>query len=230
MKSQRIITGFLWVVSPILFMSAFTSLQIMFEYPDILRQPAGSVLERFAAGGSPLIVSWYVMLLSAFLFIPVAVLIHPFLVGEKTWYLPLATAFGVIAGVVQMLGFVRWSFLVPTMAASYMDPAAAHAARETYSAVFLAFNQYAGAGIGEHLGYAFTGLWGLLAGLAMLDSDIFPKWLGWVGILSSLGILAGLLEPAGVAWTGAVNALAYILWALWLLASGLILLIRKERT
>ncbi len=121
---------------------------------------------------------------------------------------------------------MRWPFLVPALATSYVDPATTEAARETLRSVFLAFNQFAGVGIGEHLGYAFTGLWGLLVGLAMLDAKIFPKWLGWTGILSSLGILAGMLEPAGITWAGAVNALAYIFWALWLLVSGIFLLRR----
>lgn len=224
MKTHRMITGFLLLAAPILFMGAFTLLQINFEYPDILRRPAGYVLERFAAGGSGLVANWYVMLLSAVLFIPISVLLHPFLAREGKWYLPLATALGVLAGVVQMLGFVRWPFLVPTLAASYLDPAASDATRETISAVFLAFNQYAGLGIGEHLGYLFTALWGLLVGLAMLDSEIFTKWLGWIGIVSSLGILAGVLEYAGASWAGLVNALAYLFWALWLLVSGVFLL------
>ena len=204
-------------------------LQINFEYPDILRKPAGYVLEQFAAGGNDLIANWYAMLLSALLFVPIAVLLQPFLTGEGKWYLPLATTLGVLAGVVQMLGFVRWPFLVPALSAVYTDPVASQATRETITVVFLAFNQYAGVGIGEHLGYLFTASWGLLVGLAMLNSAIFPRWLGWMGMLSSLGILAGVMEPAGVAWAGPVNAIAYILWALWLLMSGVYLLKRGER-
>jgi hypothetical protein len=169
------------------------------------------------------------MLFSALLFIPIAVLLHPFLAREDTWYLPLATTLGVLAGIVQMLGFVRWPFLVPALAASYLSPAASETTREMLRTAFLAFNQYAGVGIGEHLGYLFTAFWGLLVGLAMLRSRIFPRWLGWVGILSSLGIIVGVLEPAGAAWAGAVNAMAYVFWALWLLLSGILLLIRGVR-
>ena len=79
-----------------------------------------------------------------------------------------------------MLGFVGWPFLVPTLAVSYLDPAASQGTRAAVSVVFLAFNQFAGVGIGEHPGYAFTGFWVLLVGLAMLDSEIFPRWLGGV--------------------------------------------------
>jgi hypothetical protein len=83
-------------------------------------------------------------------------------------------------------------------------------------------------GIGEHLGYLFTALWSLLVGLAMLASPRFPKWLGWIGIMSGVGILLGVFEPAGLTWAGMVNALAYILWALWLLVSGIYLIRRGQ--
>lgn len=224
MKTQKTVAGFLLITAPILFMGAFTLLQINFAYPDILRQPVDTVLTQFAAGGSGLVANWYAMLFSAILFVPIVVLLHPFLAREDKWYLPLASVFGVLAGVVQMVGFVRWPFLVPVLAKAYLDPAASQATQQSVSVVFSAFNQYAGVGIGEHLGYIFTGLWSLLIGLAMLDSPIFPKWLGWIGILSGLGILPGALESAGFAWAGTVNALAYILWALWLLVSGIYML------
>jgi hypothetical protein len=119
---------------------------------------------------------------------------------------------------------------MPVLAEAYLEPEASVATQQSVSVIFSAFNQYAGVGICEHLGYIFTGLWSLLIGLAMLDSPIFPKWLGWIGILSGLGILPGLLEPAGFAWAGMVNTLAYILWALWLLVSGLFLLRRGLRS
>ncbi len=224
MKTQRMWTGFLMVATPVLFMGAFTLLQINFEYPDILRKPAGYVLGQFAAGGSGLIANWYAMLFSAMLFIPIAVFLHPFLAREDTWYLPLATVFGVLAGVVQVLGFVRWPFLVPTLAATYLDPVASQVARGAVNVTFSAFNQYAGVSVGEHLGYVFTALWSLLIGLAMLKSGNFPKWLGWIGMVSAVGIVIGVLEPASLSWAGMVNAIAYIFWALWLLVGGVFLL------
>jgi hypothetical protein len=48
--------------------------------------------------------------------------------------------------------------------------------------------------------------------------------LGWAGIASALGILIGLLEPAGLALAGTINAVAYILWSLWLVGTGVSLL------
>jgi len=199
-------------------------LQVNFEYPDILRQPAIVVMEKFASGGSGLIANWYAMVFSAMLFIPVAVMLHPFLTKEDSILMPLATAFGVIAGVVQMLGFIRWVFLVPTLASTYLDPSTSEATRSAIEITFIAFNQYAGVGIGEHLGFVFTALWSIFVGAAMMNSLRFSKWLGWMGIVSAAGILLGILEPAGVPWVGLINAISYILWAVWMVAAGVQLL------
>jgi hypothetical protein len=40
-------------------MAVFIFPQVNFEYPDILRQLAGYVLERFAAGGNALVTNWH---------------------------------------------------------------------------------------------------------------------------------------------------------------------------
>ncbi len=219
-KKNQLVTGILLILAPILFMAAFTMLQINFEYPDILRQPAITVMKKFAAGGSGLIANWYAMVFSAMLFIPISIMLHPFLAKDDSTLMPLATTFGVIAGVVQMLGFVRWPFLVPTLASTYLDPSTSEATRAAIEVTFNAFNQYAGVGVGEHLGYVFTSLWSIFIGVAMMGSPRFSKWLGWMGILSALGILLGALEPAGVPMVGLVNAIAYIIWAVWMAISG----------
>ena len=228
MKTRTRLTGLLMIAVPVLFMAAFIFLQINFEYPDILRQPAGDVLEKFSAGGIGLTVNWYAMLFSAMAFIPMVVLLHPFLAHENAWFMPLATVFGLLAGMVQMLGFARWPFLVPTLAAAYLDPSASEATRETVGAVFAAFNHYAGAGVGEHLGYIFTSLWSILAGAAMLRSPRFRSWLAWMGIVAGIGILLGALEPAGLPLASLINAMAYIVWAVWLVLAGASILRGQE--
>ena len=225
-KLPRWWTGALLIATPVLFMVAFTLLQINFEYPDILRQPAATVMEKFVAGGSGLIANWYLMVVAASLFIPIAVLLHPYLARDDTPFMPAATALGVTAGIVQMLGFVRWPFMVPMLAATYVNPATSEATRAAIEVTFNAFNQYAGLGVGEHLGYLFTALWTILIALAMPKSKIFSAWQGWLGLALALGILLGTLEPAGVQFVGAVNAIAYSLWALWLVLVGVTLLVK----
>jgi hypothetical protein len=136
----------------------------------------------------------------------------------------------VIAGVVQTLGFIRWVFLVPILASAYLDPSTTASSRAAIEVTFNAFNQYAGVGIGEHLGYLFTALWSLLVAVSILKSARFKAWVGWIGIFSAVGILVGILEPAGVPVVGIINAMAYILWAVWLIVVGVIILrVKVER-
>lgn len=134
--THRILTGVLLVVTPVLFTVAFTLLQVNFEYPDILRQPAATVMEEFAAGGSGLIFNWYLMVVSSILFIPISVMLHRYLARDGTPYMTVATIFGVTAGIVQMLGFIRWPFLVPTLASSYLDPVSSEATRAAIERTF----------------------------------------------------------------------------------------------
>jgi hypothetical protein len=223
-KTHRLLTGTLLVATPVLFMAAFTMLQINFEYPDILRQPAATVMEKFVAGGGGLVANWYLMMVAASLFVPISVLLHPYLAREDTPFMPIATVLGVTAGIVQMLGFVRWPFMVPGLASTYVNPATSEATRAAIEVTFNAFNMYAGQGIGEHLGYMFTALWTILIAMAMQKSNIFSAWQGWLGIVLAVGILLGNLEPAGVPFVGAINAIAYSLWALWLVVVGVALI------
>ena len=74
------------------------------------------------------------------------------------------------------------------------------------------------------MGYLFTGAWTLVVAGAMLHTARFRPWQGGIGLAAAVGILVGLLEPAGVAAAGTINALSYILWSIWLIATGLTLL------
>jgi hypothetical protein len=155
------------------------------------------------------------------LFVPLAILVHKVLARQDTPYMAVATAFGVAGGVVQFLGLVRWPFLVPYLADVYLDPASSGATRESVAVVFQAFNQYAGVGVGENLGYLFTGLWTVLVALAMFGSSLpFRRWLGILGAVSTAGIIAGMFEPAAD-----IVVVGYILWSIWLALTGILLLL-----
>jgi hypothetical protein len=216
------------VIVPLAFTVCFLLLQQLFEYPDILRQSTGEVLSKFAAGGTPLIAVWYVLMLSAVGFVPLTLLVHRVLAErDAPVLLWVATAFGVIAGLSQTLGFLRWPFLVPHLAQSYLAPGASDAQRAAAGMVFEAFNRYAGMAVGEHLGYLSTAVWTVLIAVVMLRTALVPRWMAVIGAVLALGIAAGLAEPAGWELGGTINALSYLAWALWLIAVGVTLLMRR---
>jgi len=227
MKVEAVAGAFL-IVAPIWFNATFLLLAKRFQYPDILRRPADEILERFHAGGSSLIVVWWMFMLSGLLLIPAGVLLGQAL--GFTGIVPLAVTVGVLAGLVQMLGLLRWVYLVPSLARLNADPALEDGQREANVAVFRAMNQYLGIGVGEHLGYLFTGIWSILIGIAIIGRDLIPTWMGWVGVVVGAGVIIGSLEFLGPneeqGWklAGAAIPILYIVWSLWLLALGVALI------
>ncbi len=227
-QTIRRLAGLLLLGVPIAFTVLFTVLQVQFEYPDILRQPTAAILTKFQAGGTGLIAAWYALTLTAVLFIPVVLLMHRVMAADQaSMALWVATTFGVVAGLAQTLGFLRWPFLVPLLAQAYLDPAASEAQRAAAAMVFEAFHRYAGMAVGEHLGYLSTSTWTFLIALLMLRAPLFGRWLGLSGMALALGVATGLLEPAGVPLAGAINAISYLGWALWLMVVGVVLLVRR---
>jgi hypothetical protein len=219
------ITGALLILLPIAFNVIFFLLQRDFEYPDILRKPTDYILRQFNAGGRRLLVTWYSFAVTGLLFIPMAILVNQVLAPDNLPYMPLATTVGVLAGLVQFLGLIRWTFLVPYLATTYFEENASQATRDSISIIFQAFHRYAGMAIGEHLGYLCTSAWTALIALALAQSSQFNPWLGWAGFIPAIGIFIGLFEEAGFKPAAVINAISYILWSVWLIVVGLVFLL-----
>ena len=219
------ITGLVLILVPIAFNVVFFALGRAFEYPNILRKPTDYILKRFAEGGSRLIALWYAFAVTALLAIPMTLLFQLIFIDQHPQLAIISAIIGALSGLVQAMGLFRWTFLVPSLAAQYNESAATPATRDAVAVVFHAFHQYVGVAIGEHLGYLFTGAWTILISIMMFTSPIFSPLLGIFGIVSAIGIMVGMLEPAGWKPSGAINAISYILWSLWLVISGVILIL-----
>ena len=220
------LTGLLLIIVPIAFNATFLLLQKSFAYPDILRQPTEIILQRFKEGGTPLRRLWYAFAFSAVLFTPVPVLVHQVFQPGVPWFLAVGTVIGILAGVFQALGLIRWPFLVPFLADLYTATDSSQATRDSAAVTFQAFHRYAGVAIGEHLGFIFTGTWTILLCFAIIHTGVVHPLFGWLGIIPALGVLAGVFEEAGFKAAGAINAISYILWSLWLVALGTALLLQ----
>ena len=216
------LTGTLLIFLPIAFNVIFFLLQTTFEYPDILRKPTEYILSQFNAGGGRLILTWYSFALTGLLFIPIAILVNQVLAEATMQYMTVAATVGVLAGLVQFFGLIRWTFLVPYLARTYFEPESSQATRDSINVTFQAFHRFAGMAIGEHLGYLLTSLWTALIALAITQSSQFNNWLGWLGFIPAIGIFIGLFEEAGFKAAGTINAISYILWSIWLIAVGIV--------
>ena len=215
---------------PVAFNVSFALLGARFDYPDILRRPTGEVLERFRKGGTTLVLIWWAFALTAVLFAPLVVLLSAAINDADATLLSLATTVGVLAAVVQFLGLIRWPFLVPYLAREEEDAAPGSARQESVDVVFQSFNRYLGVGVGEHLGYAFTGAWSFLAGVGLTQTDAVPAWVGIPGILVGAGLLLCSLEFVGrheeAGWKPAeiLTPIVYVLWSIWLVIVGVALI------
>jgi hypothetical protein len=224
------LAGLLLVVTPLAFNVSFGMLAARFDYPDILRRPTNEVLERFRRGGTGLVLVWWAFALTAVLFAPLVVLLSQAISDADGTLLAVGTTIGVLAAVVQFLGLIRWPFLVPYLAREASDTDASPARREAVDIVFQSFNRYLGVAVGEHLGYALTGAWSLLAGAALTETSVVPSWLGVGGIIIGPLLMVCSLEFIGrhelTGWklVETLTPITYIAWSLWLVATGVALL------
>jgi hypothetical protein len=230
-QSATITAGILLIAVPIAFNLAFGALAATFAYPDILRRPTAEVLAKFRAGGTRLVLLWWAFAMTAALLTPLAILVSTSLQGASPALLLTAATIGVVASVVQFLGLIRWPFLVPYLAREAGKPDLSQARSEAIDIVFQSFHRYLGVAVGEHLGFLFTGSWTALVGVAILQSSNVNGWIGVVGILIGIALVlcslefVGPFESAGWKPAAAATPFVYIAWSLWLIATGIALLL-----
>jgi hypothetical protein len=223
------LTGTLFIVGVILLNIPYTLLIMNFNYPDILRQPTGDILTQFAAGGNALIWTWLAFAWTGFPIILGMILLPRVIDPERNQLLNTAMFLGVMASIAQMIGLLRWVFVVPVLANLYVAPASSAATKEAVVVVFQAIHQYGGVVLGEHLGQMLTILWMLLTSIALLKSRNFKPWLGWFGVIASAVYLLAqseLLATVMPAFPVVPEAglIGSLLWLAWMIALGICLL------
>jgi len=227
-SALRFVTGIFLIVAGVWLIVPFELLRRSFEYPDILRQPTGEILRKYHAGGNRLTNLWLLFALSAALLFPTALLLHQVISnasqGGNIAYLGIATLFGVLAGIFNLLGLMRWVFLVPLLAAKYVNPNSSQATREATETTFEAFHTYLGVTVGEFLGFSTLSIWGVMVGFALMDAGVINPILALVGVIVSFGIFLGNLEFAGWKPGGVIVAISSALFAVWLTVTGVVLL------
>jgi hypothetical protein len=202
---------------------AFTGLATVFNYPDVLKEPADDVLASFQTSQAA-VSAWFLTLaLGAALLAPIAVGVGRLSTsGLMRWAVPV----GIAAALVQVIGLLRWPFLVPGWAATTAgnDPAAADDAR----AAFGTANRVLGNLIGETGGYLLTATWTLLV-LGALGSAFTGRWFIALGSVSAVLVSAGVLSPLDLPLIDTANFVGYVLWSVWLIAFAAVLLLQHRR-
>jgi len=228
----RKLTGVFFIVGAILVNIPFALLMINFDYPDILRQPTTEILTRFYAGGASLVYTWLAFSWVGLPLLLGAIMLKRILENENSPFLETATTIGVIGFVVQVIGLLRWVFVIPLLARLFTDPGTCPATQASISAVFIAVHQYGGVVLGEHIGQFFTILWTSLISGIIYRSKMFSKWVAWFGwfasavyILAQTELLATAIPDFPVIdWAGLYGSL---LWLMWMFVLGIYLVKNK---
>jgi hypothetical protein len=217
------VTGLLFILSGLFTGICFELLRQHFMYPDILRMPTSYILRMYHQGGTSLQLMWYGMSMGSVLFILACLLLYDSLAFFQRRYLYLIAGLGMLAGLFNTLGFIRWVFVIPALATSYVDPLASITTKESITLIFEALHRYMGFSLGEHLGFMFLGSWGIGLSLFLYTSTHFPKWFIYIGIAASLGTFMGILEGAGWKYAAQVVSISSYILILWIVLFGFFL-------
>ena len=174
--STRRVTGGLLVLGALAFAAAATTLSATFDWPAILRKPAAVALPTFVAGGTSLVWTWFATAWTyAILLVPILLL--PATLGRRSDpVLRVATYLGATSVVLSVVGFLRWVFVVPPLAAAYVTATPPRGPRR--SAAWTAQHQFGGALLGEHLGQLLAVAWSGCLCVVILRTRVLPRWLG----------------------------------------------------
>lgn len=193
--------------------AAFFILMPAINWPASLDEPPSVILPLILEQAGPVFAGYLSYLIHALLLVPLAILLRstlrmsPVLGG-------LAVALGVLAGLAKALGIVRWLFLMPGLAAAYVDPATSDAAKSAIEVVYNAFNAYAG-GVGELLGVGFfAGTWTILLSVALIRLGGGARVLGLLGLVAAAGLLSTLPSVVGIE-SPILLTLSGIAWQVW---------------
>jgi hypothetical protein len=226
-RGLRRTTGGLFVAGALAFAGAATVLSSTFEWPDILREPADVVLPAFVAGGTSLVWTWFATAWTyALLLVPILLL--PAALGRRNDpALRVATYLGATSVVLALIGFLRWVFVVPPLADSYVSGNTT--TRAAVDAAWTAQHQFGGALLGEHLGQLLVIGWSVTLSMVILRSRVLPRWLGVTGLavsavyLLNQGDILATGVPGFPVW-GLAGLLGSTGWGLWVAALGVVLL------
>jgi hypothetical protein len=229
-RIPRRATGALLVVGALAFGGAATTLSATFDWPDVLREPADVVLPAVVAGGTSLIWTWFATAWTyAILLVPILLL--PAVLGQRSDpVLRVATWAGATSVVLSLIGFLRWVFVVPPLAESYVGGDAV--TRAAVEAAWTAQHQFGGALLGEHLGQLLAVAWSVAVSVAVLRTRVLPRWVGAAGLLVSAlyltnqGDILATAVPGFPVWDlgGLIGSTT---WGLWVAALGVMLLLRQ---
>ena len=231
MRKEKTI-GWLLIAGAVGVLIPYSILTIIFDYPDILRQNTSIILTKFHEGGNELIWTWFSFALIGLPLIPAYIMIGQKF-ENKAPLVRMATTIGVIGLIVQMIGLLRWTFVVPVLADTFVN-ATDEATKAAAIVSFKTIHQFGGVILGEHLGQLFTIAWTVIMTISFAKLKLIPKWVNWLGIISSLIYLLAQAELFATVIKGfpvwdMAGFIGSTLWLVWLIIVGVIFIKKRNQ-
>ena len=223
MKTEKLIGSFI-IIGAVGVFIPYTILTIIFEYPVILRQDTATILTQFHEGGTRLIFTWLTFALAGIPLLPAYIMIGKKL-ESRSMAANAATTIGLIGLIVQMIGLLRWTFVVPVLSNTFVQ-ATDEAAKAAAIVSFETIHQFAGVILGEHLGQLFTIAWTILMSFIFAKNRLMPSWVNWLGYISAIIYVLAQAEllatviPGFPVW-GLAGFIGSTLWLIWLVIIGI---------
>ena len=127
-----------------------------------------------------------------------------------------------------MIGLLRWTFVVPILAQTYVQ-ATDEATKAATIVSFKTLHQLGGVLLGEHIGQLFTILWTVMITISFIKLKVMPAWVNGLGLVSAFIYLLAQAELFATVinnfpvWESA-GFIGSTLWIVWLLVIGVMFL------
>ncbi|MBW7997588.1 MAG: DUF4386 domain-containing protein [Candidatus Glassbacteria bacterium] len=206
--------------------TGFTVLAAVFEFPGVLRESAQYRLYLYRQGQAVIQPVYWILAMTGFSQIAISVFLYRSFRSHSRTLLKFAVLFGVLAGILQTMGFIRWAILIPWLAERIAAPGVSAQTVETIGLIEGAFNRYAGMALGGHTANICLGLWTFLTGAAVFGDRLFDRKLGWFGAGVGLVAMLPALEQLGIAPAvfEVIVEYGFPAWAVWLMVIAVSLL------
>jgi hypothetical protein len=145
------------------FVAVFAYLAMAFGYPDVLDEPASTVLPALTGGS--LRAAWLVYGALPLTLLVGGIASMPILERRSRTLARFGGAFAAIAAVAMMIGLLRWSSIQWALAERWGDATVDQ--RAVYAAIFDGANTYLGNIFGEYIGETMLAGWFVTMGIAL---------------------------------------------------------------
>lgn len=187
-NSDKKITATLLLLYSILGIAAYLILATVFDFPDILRKPITERFALFQLHETIIIPTYYAFALTGVLQILFSIYLYK-IIGNTSSSGLVGLTFGILAGLCQTFGFIRWVVVIP-----YLTSVGATTDVSIYEGVL---NSYFGMSVGEHLGNLFIAIWLIFSYLTLRKEELFDKRLTFITLLSGILMFPVAFEPLG---------------------------------